>query len=170
MPRRIEYSARLTENAERTYGALADRAYWDALMERLREFTPVSVVESFDAGNDGIRVEMTQVISREMMPAVAQTVLQSDLVITRLAMIGPFAAGTVTEGSFSATIPAAPGSLEGRITLRDADSGSELRYAPEAKVNIPFVGGKLEDLILENLVNLFTLEEEFTNHWLRTHP
>src|SRR5699024_3708106 len=106
MPRRIEYSARLTENAERTYGALADRAYWDALMERLREFTPVSVVESFDAGNDGIRVEMTQVISREMMPAVAQTVLQSDLVITRLAMIGPFAAGTVTEGSFSATIPA----------------------------------------------------------------
>ncbi|WP_182357941.1 DUF2505 domain-containing protein [Tomitella gaofuii] len=169
MPRRIEYSARLSGNAARTYAALADKAYWDGLMDRLREFTPVSVVESFESGDDGIRVEMTQVIAREMMPAVAQTVLQTDLVITRRAAFGPFAPGGVTTGSFSATIPTAPGSLGGDVTLTDDDAGSVLHYTPEAKVNIPFVGGKLEDVILENLENLFGIEEGFTNHWLRSH-
>lgn len=169
MPRCIEYSARLSGDASRTYAALADRAYWDGLMERLREFTPVSVVESFATGDDGVDLEMTQVIPREMMPTVAQTVMQSDLVITRHAHFGPFVAGGRTPGHFSATIPAAPGSLEGGIELTDQESGSLLLYTPEANVNIPFVGGKLEDIILENLVTLFDIEKNFTEHWLRTH-
>lgn len=170
MPRRIEHSARLSGSAARTYAALSDRAYWDALMQRLREFTPVSVVESFAAGDGGVEVEMTQVIAREAMPAVAQTVLQTDLVITRRAHYGPFAPGGITTGGFSATMPAAPGTLGGDITLADEDGGATLRYSAEAKVNIPFVGGKLEELILDNLVNLFAIEDEFTDHWLRTHP
>ncbi|GAA4820130.1 DUF2505 domain-containing protein [Tomitella cavernea] len=168
MPRRIEYSARLSGDAARTYAALSDRAYWDGLMEQLREFTPVSVVESFESGDGGIRVEMTQVIAREMMPAVAQTVLQTDLVITRRATFGRYTPGGVTTGSFSATIPAAPGSLGGDVTLTDDAGGSVLHYTPAARVNIPFVGGKLEDVILENLVNLFGIEKDFTNHWLRS--
>ena len=168
MPRRIEYSARLSANAERTYAALSDRAYWDALMTKLREFTPVSTVESFESGEDGIRLVMTQVIAREAMPPVAQTVLQSDLVITRHARFGAFVEGGVTPGSFSATIPASPGHLKGDVALSDASHGSVLRYTPEVKVTIPFVGGKLEEVILDNLVNLLGVEKDFTEHWLRT--
>lgn len=175
MPRRIEYTARLAASAERTYAALTDRAYWDGLMTRLREFTPVSTVESFESGADGIALVMTQVIAREMMPQIAQTVLQSDMVITRHARFGPFVDGGSTPGSFSATIPAAPGHLHGEVELYDEDgagdgagAGSVLRYTPEIQVTIPFVGGKLEDIILDNLVNLFGIERDFTAQWLRT--
>lgn len=168
MPRRIEYSARLTADAKRTYAALGDRAYWDGLMTKLREFTPVSTVESFESGDDGIALVMTQVIAREMMPQIAQTVLQSDMVITRRARFGPFVDGGSTPGSFAATIPAAPGHLRGDVELYDDGDGSVLRYTPEIQVTIPIVGGKLEDVILDNLVNLFGIEKDFTEHWLRT--
>ncbi len=44
--------------------------------------------------------------------------------------------------------------------------GCTLRTTSEAKVHLPFVGGKLEELMLQNLVELFRTEAEITADWL----
>ncbi|WP_024794266.1 DUF2505 domain-containing protein [Tomitella biformata] len=166
MARRIDYTAQLSSSAAQAYAALANRDYWEALMTRMRELTPTSVVEEFTSTDAGIDLVMMQVIEKHTLPTVAQTVLQSDLVITRTAHYGPFVPGGITTGSFTATMPGAPGSLDGEIALFDDGDGSVLRTSPEAKVNIPLLGGKLEEMMLDNLVGLLEVENEFTNSWL----
>ena len=69
-------------------------------------------------------------------------------------------------GTYSASIPAGPGSLGGTMALFGTDTGSTLRTSSEAKVFIPFVGGKLEQLMLVNLVDLFRTEAQVTADWL----
>lgn len=167
MARRIDYTAQLSSSADKAYAALSNRDYWDALMNRMRELTPVSTVEEFSATDAGIDLVLTQVIEKHTLPTMAQTVLQSDLVITRTAHYGPFVAGGTTTGKFTAVVPGAPGSLGGEIALFDEGSGAVLRTSPEATVNIPLLGGKLEEMMLENLVNLLKVEDEFTNDWLQ---
>lgn len=168
MARRIDYTAPLTSSADKAYAALSSREYWDALMTRMRELTPVSTVEEFSASDAGIDVVLTQVIEKHTLPAVAQTVLQSDLVITRTAHYGPFVPGGTTAGSFTAVVPGAPGHLGGEIALFGEGDGATIRTSPEATVNIPLLGGKLEEMMLDNLVNLLKIEAEFTERWLRT--
>ncbi|MDG3009956.1 DUF2505 domain-containing protein [Rhodococcus sp. D2-41] len=165
MARRIDYSARLPFSADRVYAALSDRDYWDGLMAEMRELTPTSHVESLTVEDSGIAVHLTQVIPRETLPTIAQTVMKKDLVITRKASYGPFD-GDTAKGEFSASIPAGPGALDGTIELFNTPTGSTLRTSPEAKVFIPFVGSKLEQLMLVNLVDLFRAEAEFTEKWL----
>lgn len=167
MARRIDYTAQLPSSAAQTYTALANRDYWEALMTRMRELTPTSVVEEFASTDAGIELSMTQVIERHTLPTMAQTVLQSDLVISRTARYGPFVPGGITTGSFTATMPGAPGSLAGEIALFDKGDGAVLRSSPEATVNIPLLGGKLEEMMLDNLVGLLKVEDEFTCDWLR---
>lgn len=167
MARRIDYTAQLPTSAAQAYAALADRDYWEALMARMKELTPTSVVEEFSSTPAGIDLTMTQVIERDTLPTMAQTVLHSDLVISRTAHYGPFVEGGITTGSFTATMPGAPGNLAGEIALFDKGAGSVLRSSPEATVNIPLLGGKLEEMMLENLVNLLKVEDEFTCDWLR---
>ena len=57
----------------------------------------------------------------------------------------------------------------GRYFLVETATGSTLRLASICKVNIPFVGGALEDLILSNIRMLFDAEEAFTADWVAKH-
>lgn len=167
MARRIDYTAQLSSTAAQAYAALGNRDYWEGLMTRMRELTPTSVVEEFSVTDSGIELVMTQVIERHTLPTVAQTVMHSDMVINRTARYGPFVVGGTTTGLFTATIPGAPGNLAGQIELFDQVPGAILRTSPEATVNIPLLGGKLEEMMLDNLVELLKVEDEFTNKWLR---
>lgn len=167
MARSMDYTSRFSLPADRVFAAWADRDYWEDLMIRMRELTPVSTVEDFRVDDAGVDLRLTQVIERHTLPAVAQTVMHSDLVITRIAHYGPHVVAGITTGDFSATIPGAPGSLTGQISLFDEGEGSIMRTTPQAEVNIPLLGGKLEEMMLANIVDLLEVESEFTEHWLR---
>ena len=78
--------------------------------------------------------------------------------------IGPYS--ETTEGHYDASIPAGPGSLKGVTSLFPTDTGSTLRTSSEAKVFLPFVGSKLEQLMLVNLRDLWRGEGEVTADWL----
>lgn len=148
------------------YRALEQKTYWDALMEEFRELTPISHVEEFATGDDGIRVVLQQTITRDMLPPIAQTVMMKDMVITREETYGAFDP-VKTGGSYTASIPAGPGSLTGQQELFATETGSTIRKTTEVKVYIPFVNAKLEQLMLVNLVDLFRGEAEFTTNWVR---
>jgi hypothetical protein len=65
------------------------------------------------------------------------------------------------------TIPGKPGQLRGRIDLVDnGDGTSTERFDAEIKVNIPLVGGKLEQLIGKVLGSALRRERETGLKWL----
>ncbi len=163
MARRIDYSARYAHPAERVYAALCDRDYWEARMIELRKFSDNSV-ERFEVRADGIDLVCHHVIPRASLPDIAQTVMRRDLIITRVEHYGAF--GEPVTGTFRATIPAGPGSLSGTMSLQSTASGSTLCTSSEASVSIPLVGGTLERVMLDNLVNLLRTEAQVTADWL----
>ncbi|MDH6278914.1 DUF2505 domain-containing protein [Prescottella agglutinans] len=163
MARRIDYSARFEHPAEKVYAALSDRDYWEARMEEMRKYSE-NHVETLEVTDDGIDLVLHHVLPRKDLPDIAQTVLKKDLIITRREKYTPF--GEPVTGTYEASIPAGPGSLTGTIELFATDTGSTLRTSSEAKVYLPFVGGKLEQLMLVNLVDLFRTEAEVTAAWL----
>ena len=104
-------------------------------------------------------------IGRDQLPALAQTVLMKDMVITREESFGPFDPDN-TKGDYNASIPAGPGSLNGWQELFPTETGCTIRKTTEVKVYIPFVNGKLEQLMLVNLVDLFRAEAEYAADWI----
>ncbi|TQF68559.1 DUF2505 domain-containing protein [Rhodococcus spelaei] len=163
MARRIDYSARYTHPTEKVYAALTNRDYWEARMIELRKFSD-NHVESFEVNDAGIDLVFHHIIPRNSLPDIAQTVMKKDMVITRKEHYSAF--GEPVSGTYEASIPAGPGSLSGTMSLFTTDTGSTLRTSSEAKVFIPFVGGKLEQLMLVNLVDLFRTEAQVTADWL----
>lgn len=167
MARRLSYSARYTHSADKVYQALSEKKYWEDLMEGFRELTPISSVEEFAKNDDGIRVVLQQTITRDMLPPIAQTVMMKDMLITRIETYGVLDDASRTTGTYSASIPAGPGSLTGEQELFPTDTGCTIRKTTEVKVYIPFVNAKLEQLMLVNLVDLFRGEAEFTATWIQ---
>ncbi|WP_305092548.1 DUF2505 domain-containing protein [Prescottella sp. R16] len=165
MARRIDYSATFTYPAETVYAAFGDRGYWEARMAEMRKFSAdAGNLVSHEVGDDGIDLVLHHVLPRTELPEIAQAVLKNDLVITRTERYTPF--GDPVTGTYEATIPAAPGSLTGTMELFGTDTGCTLRTVSQAQVSIPFVGGKIEELMLANLVELFRNEAAITAAWL----
>ncbi len=163
MARRIDYSARYTHSTEEVYSALSNRDYWEARMIELRKFSD-NEVESFEVTEDGIDLVFNHLIPRSALPDAAQSVMKKDMVITRKERYSAF--GETVTGTYEASIPAGPGSLKGTMSLFATDSGSTMRTSSEAKVFIPFIGGKLEQLMLVNVVDLLRTEARVTSDWL----
>ncbi len=116
-------------------------------MEEMRKYSE-NHVESLAVTDDGIDLVLHHVLPRKDLPDIAQTVLKKDLVITRKEKYTSF--GEPVTGTYEASIPGGPGSLTGTMELFSTDTGCTLRTTSEAKVFIPFVGGKLEQLMLVN--------------------
>lgn len=167
MARRLDYSARYPlHTIEELYAALTNRDYWEARMVEMRKYSPNEVI-SIDASDTGIEVVLHHILPRDVLPEIAQSVIRKDMVITRKESYGPL--GPEVEGRYSASIPAGPGSLTGTVRLFPTDTGCTMRLSSEAKVFIPMVGPRLEQLMLVNLVDLFRAEAEITQQWLDAH-
>lgn len=167
MARRLDYSARYPlHTIEELYAALTNRDYWEARMVEMRKYSPNEVI-SIDASDTGIEVVLHHILPRDVLPEIAQSVIRKDMVITRKESYGPL--GPEVEGRYSASIPAGPGSLTGTVRLFPTDTGCTMRLSSEAKVFIPMVGPRLEQLMLVNLVDLFRAEAEVTQQWLDEH-
>jgi hypothetical protein len=163
MARRIDYSARYHYSTEQVYSALTNRDYWEAIVEKMREFSP-NHIESFEVGPSGIDIVFHHILPRELLPEIAQTVMRKDMVITRKQSFSPF--GPEVTGQYAASIPGGPGSLTGTMRLFATEAGCTLRTSSEAKVYIPGFGPKLEQLMLVNVIDLFRGEAEVTVDWL----
>ena len=166
MARRLSYSARFTHPAETLYQAQSTRQYWDDMMAGFQMISPHCAVDSFTADETGMKVVLKQTIGRDQLPALAQTVLMKDMVMTREETFGAFDPDN-TKGDYTASIPAGPGSLQGWQELFPTETGCTIRKTTEVKVFIPFVNGKLEQLMLVNLVDLFRAEAEYAADWVK---
>jgi hypothetical protein len=165
MARRLSYSARYPFPAEVLYKAYSDEAFWQEKMTDFRHLTPLSEITEYESGPDGITVVQKQNLPHEYLPPVAQSVMKKDMIITRKEFYGPWD-GERCEGEYSASVPAGPGNLKGDAELFNTETGCTMRYTTMVKVFVPFIGTKLEQLILINLVDLFRAEAEYAKYWI----
>lgn len=170
MSRRLVYTMAFEAPAPTIYTAYTRREYWQALVASYDYLTPDSEITGFRCDETGIDVAFRQVLPRSELPAIVRAVLPLDMAVTRTQHFDSYdpsreAAG----GGYTASVPHAPGQLDGSYALTSTGTGSQLQLASTCKVAVPLLGGKLEDLILHCIKELFIAEEAFTADWIAKH-
>ena len=166
----MDYTIAFDAPAEKVYQDFTGRQYWDALMDAYGWLTPQSEITEFRSDESGTDIVFRQNLPRMYLPPVARAVMPVDMIITREQHFAPFDTETNSAtGRYRASVPLGPGHFGGRYLLTDEGGTSRLRLANVCKVNIPFVGGTLEQLILSNITMLFDAEEAFTADWISKH-
>jgi hypothetical protein len=165
MPRSFDMSTDYAEPVEAVLRALSDEQYW---LARLADSgADDTVLDSMDVTDDGtIDVITTQVLRADRMPAVVTQFHRGDLRIRREERWEPIVDGSAT-ATVTGSILDSPASLTGTAVLEPLDDGgARLKLRATVEVRIPLVGGKLENFIGSQLVELLIREQRFTTTWI----
>jgi len=155
---------------EEVLRAFSDEEYWLARLadSGADDTTLDSMQLGGPSGTDGsIDVITTQVLRSDRLPGIITQFHRGDLRIRREEKWEP-----VTNGSATATITGsildAPASLTGTAVLEPVTEtgGARLKLRATVEVRIPLVGGKLENFIGNQLVELLIAEQRFTTTWI----
>ena len=155
---------------EEVLRAFSDEHYWLArLADSGADGTTLDSMQlGGPSGDDGsIDVVTTQVLRSDRMPAVVTQFHRGDLRIRREERWEP-----ITDGSATATVTGsildAPASLTGTAVLEPLaqSGGARLKFRATVEVRVPLVGGKLENFIGNQLVELLIAEQRFTSVWI----
>jgi hypothetical protein len=168
MPRSFDMAAEYDGSVEQVYRALRDQNYWH---ERLADSgADEATLDSITVDDGGIDVVTTQVLRRDRLPGVVTQFHRGDLSIVREEAWSPVRDGTAT-ATVTGAIPGAPVSLTGTAVLAPTDGGrSRLQFTASVEVRIPLVGGKVENFIGSQLVELLIAEQRFTTAWIKDNP
>jgi hypothetical protein len=170
MPRSFDMSTDYVVTVEEVLRAFSDEQYWLArLADSGADGTTLDSMQlGGPSGDDGsIDVVTTQVLRSDRMPAVVTQFHRGDLRIRREERWEP-----ITDGSATATVTGsildAPASLTGTGVLEPLteSGGARLKFRATVEVRVPLVGGKLENFIGNQLVELLIAEQRFTTVWI----
>jgi hypothetical protein len=165
MPRSFDMSTDYAQAVEAVLRAFSDEQYW---LARLADSgADDTVLDSMDVTDDGtIDVITTQVLRADRMPAVVTQFHRGDLRIRREERWEPIVDGSAT-ATVTGSILDSPASLTGTAVLEPLDDGgARLKLRATVEVRIPLVGGKLENFIGSQLVELLIREQRFTTTWI----
>jgi hypothetical protein len=163
MSRPIDHRSTSPYPAERVYAAMADPQYLRARLARMGG-KGAELLEHTAEG-DGVRYRLRQGLDRHLLPPLVQTLIPGDLMIERVEALGPDTIGGY-RGDVDVRVPGTPVTARGAMRLADAAAGSEFAVRAQVTVNVPFLGGKLESMIAEQVVTLLDAETGFTREWL----
>ncbi len=166
MARSVDYRSTLAFPAEKVFAAMTDEDY---LKARLRELGgPGSQLLEHEAGPDSARYRLRQGLSESDLPPVVSKVMNGDLAIERTETLRRAEQGRYT-GDVDVKIANAPASAAGTMALSDDGDGSLFEVHAEVKVNVPLFGGKIEEIVAEQVRRLLEAETAFTVQWLGSH-
>lgn len=163
-------SADYEGTVEQVHRAFHDRDYWQG---RLAE-TPVDIatLESMriggESGQDGtIEVVTVQTVCSNNLPGLVTQLHRGDLCVRREETWGPLRDDIAT-ASISGSIVNAPVNLWGTAVLEPVaeTGGSRMTIQLTVQVRVPFIGGKLERLIGNELGQLVAIEQAFTTSFI----
>jgi hypothetical protein len=165
MPRSFDMAAEYEGSVEQVHRAFSDEQYW---LARLADSGADDYsLDSMTVNGEGIDVVTTQTLRADRLPGVVTQFHSGDLSFVREEMWT-----VVTDGQASATvkgsITGAPATLGGTAVLAPGKSGdgSLLVFKATVQVDIPLVGGKIENFIGSQLVELLIAEQRFTTAWI----
>lgn len=165
-------SADYEGSVHEVHQAFYDLGYWQG---RLAE-TPVDVASleamriGGETGDDGtIEVITHQTMLSQNLPALVTQLHRGDLCVRREETWGPIRDG-IASASVSGSIVGAPVNLWGTALLQPANEsgGARMTLQLTIQVRVPFIGGKLERIIGNELGQLVAIEQRFTTLWLNS--
>ena len=159
-------AAEYAGSVEQVHQAFADEQYW---LARLADSGADDYsLDSMTVGpSDGIDVVTTQTLRADRLPGVVTQFHRGDLSFVREEAWTPVRDGQAT-ATVKGAITGAPATLSGSAVLAPANSGggSRMEFKTTVEVRVPLVGGKIENFIGSQLVELLIAEQRFTTVWI----
>jgi hypothetical protein len=170
MPRSFDMSTDYGVTVEEVLRAFSDEEYWLARLadSGADDTTLDSMQLGGPSGTDGsIDVITTQVLRSDRLPGLITQFHRGDLRIRREEKWEPVSNGSAT-ATITGSILDAPASLTGTAVLEPVaeTGGARMKLRATVEVRIPLVGGKLENFIGNQLVELLIAEQRFTTTWI----
>jgi hypothetical protein len=167
MARRIEHRTNAPWAADRVHAALVDPAF---LRDRLAALGGTDAELLEHRVDDGeVSYRLRHGIPTEEVPAAVRPLLGGALRLERVETWRPDGAGRYV-GTVRLDTSGLPGQLAGVTRLVDTpEGGSELSVDGEVKVSIPLVGGKIEDVVADQVRKLLAKEADFALGWIAEH-
>jgi Protein of unknown function (DUF2505) len=170
MPRSFDMSTDYGVTVEEVLRAFSDEEYWLARLadSGADDTTLDSMQLGGPSGTDGsIDVITTQVLRSDRLPGLITQFHRGDLRIRREEKWEPVSNGSAT-ATITGSILDAPASLTGTAVLEPVAEigGARMKLRATVEVRIPLVGGKLENFIGNQLVELLIAEQRFTTTWI----
>jgi hypothetical protein len=165
MPRSFDMAAEYDGSVEQVHRAFGDEQYW---LARLADSGADHYnLDSLSVNGDGIDVITTQTLRADRLPGVVTQFHRGDLSFIREETWTPIRDGQAT-AAVKGSIRGAPATLTGTASLVPAKSGdgSRLEFKVTVEVRVPLVGGKIENFIGSQLVDLLIAEQRFTTVWI----
>jgi uncharacterized protein DUF2505 len=165
MPRSFDMAAEYEGSVEQVHQAFSDEQYW---LARLADSgADYYSLDSMRVDGDGIDIVTTQRLRADRLPGVVTQFHRGDLGLVREETWSPIRDGQAT-ATIKLTIIDAPATLSGTAVLAPAKSGggSRLEFKATVQVNVPLVGGKIENFIGSQLIELLIAEQRFTTVWI----
>ncbi len=164
MSRRIDYRSSSEYPADDVAAVMLDEEYLRARLERLGGPGAALLEHHLDDGGGG-RYRIRHGVDQAALPSFVAALVSGNLVIDRtegLQRRGPGQYG----GEVQVRIPGTPATATGSLVLRDTGARSELHVTADVTVQVPFLGGKIESVIAEQVQLLLAAETAFTLDWL----
>jgi hypothetical protein len=164
MPRSFDMATEYGASVEQVHQAFSDEQYW---LSRLADSgADEYALDSLTVDGNGIDVVTTQRLRSDRLPAVVTQFHRGDLALVREENWSPIRDGRAT-ATIQLVIIGAPATLSGAAVLAPAKAdSSRLEFNATVQVNVPLVGGKIENFIGSQLVDLLIAEQRFTTVWI----
>jgi Protein of unknown function (DUF2505) len=165
MPRSFDMAAEYEGSVEQVHQAFSDEQYW---LARLADSGADDYsLDSMTVDANGIDVVTTQTLRADRLPGVVTQFHRGDLSFVREETWTPILGGQAT-ATVNGSITDAPATLSGATVLAPSKSGggSRLEFKATVEVRVPLVGGKIENFIGSQLVELLIAEQRFTTVWI----
>jgi hypothetical protein len=165
MPRSFDMATEYGGSVEQVHQAFSDEQYW---LARLADSGADDYsLDSMTVDGDDITIVTTQTLRADRLPGVVSQFHRGDLRIVREETWSPIRDGQST-ATIKLTITGAPATLSAMAVLAPAKSGagSRLEFKATVQVDVPLVGGKIENFIGSQLVDLLIAEQRFPTVWI----
>ncbi|MGD9961067.1 DUF2505 domain-containing protein [Nocardioides sp.] len=139
---------------------LADPAYREAVCDAQRVLRRSVSVEGAGAG---MRVRQEQVQASTGIPGFAKKLVGDEITIVTEETWSSDTAAAVT-----VSLPGKPADMAGSISVVDSGGAVVEIVVLEISVSIPFVGGKVESLLVDLMGSALSKENEVGRTWLAT--
>ncbi len=156
-------------SVEQVHQAFSDEQYW---LARLADSGADDYsLDTLAVDGQGIDIVTTQRLRADRLPGLVTQFHRGDLSLVREEKWSPIRDGQAT-ATVKGSITGAPATLSGTAVLAPAKSGggSRLEYNTTVEVRVPLVGGKIENFIGSQLVDLLIAEQRFTTVWITENP
>jgi Protein of unknown function (DUF2505) len=164
MPRSFDLSVDSPASVEEILSAFGDQQYWKSRLAAFDNGT--AKLDRLTVAADGVvTAALTVSLFANRLPKVVRTLAPGDLEMARTETWRPIGDGQA-RGTIEVAVPGAPVSAVGEVLLAPLDSGSRLEFGTTVHVDIPLIGGQVENFILGRLGDEISAVQRFTNGWI----